>query len=173
VELLGPAFVEVLRENVNAALTELVRQELDAAEPERKLALRHLEQAVHRYGVVMESLAAVLRSSSEADRLALVEALLEKFTRVNPVLTEDERVVLRLELDVIVALDSLDTSLDELTFWAFRAINDARRVEALPAPAMPVGLRGEIARVRARRAWLGWDAAEVAKELEPWTRPSP
>ncbi|HKY36522.1 MAG TPA: hypothetical protein VJN18_11320 [Polyangiaceae bacterium] len=49
---------------------------------------------------------------------------------------ETERIVVRLQLDVLVALDVLDASLDELTFWAFRALTDARRVEAIPASVL-------------------------------------
>jgi len=83
-----------------------------------------------------------------------------------------DRVVLRFQLDVMVALDVLDAPLDELTFWAFRAITDARRVEALPAAMTSNVLRGELARLRSRRSWLAWDVAEIAKELAPWPTPS-
>jgi hypothetical protein len=172
VRVLGAAFVGVVRAGVNEALTDIVRKELLAAEPERKLALRHIEHAVHRYAVLIESLGAtlgVLPSSS-------IDALLDELTAqaeggglsVGP----EDRVVLRFQLDVLVALDVLDAALDELTFWAFRAITGARRVEALPAPTMLSAFRGELARARARRAWLGWDEAEIAKELAPWPSPS-
>jgi len=170
--LLGPAFVEFVRANLNQALVDLVRKELIAAEPERKLALRHIEQAVHRYGVLMESLGAALGVLPPSAVVTLLDELAEEAKSGDVPISHDERVVLRFQLDVIVALDVLDGPLDELTFWAFRAITDARRVEAMPAPITPSGLRGELARVRARRAWVGWDAAEVAKELAPWPSPS-
>lgn len=170
--LLGPAFLEVVRANLNQALTDLVRKELVAAEPERKLALRHIEQAVHRYGVLMESVGAAVGVIPAAAVVTLLDELAEQAKSGGAVFSEDERIVLRFQLDVLVALDVLDAALDELTFWAFRAITDSRRVEAMPAPVMPSALRGELARVRARRAWVAWDEAEVAKELAPCPTPS-
>jgi hypothetical protein len=88
-------------------------------------------------------------------------------------MSDTDRIVLRLQLDVMVALEVLDASLDELTFWAFRAITDARRVEASLNALTPTGFRGELARIRARRSWLDWDQAAVAKELATWPNRSP
>lgn len=170
--LLGPGFIVVQRANLNQALSDLVRKELLTAEPERKLALRHIEQAVHKYGVLVESVWAALSDLPPASVRALFDELSEHVNVGELSKVEVDRVVLRFQLDVMVALDVLDGPLDELTFWAFRAITDARRVEAVPPPVVPSGLRGEVARVRARRAWVGWDAAEVAKELAPWPSPS-
>jgi hypothetical protein len=171
VRLLGPAFVEVLRAGLNQALADLLRKEIAAAETERKLALRHVEQAVHRYGVLMESLGAELGTLPPSSIISLLDELAEQAQAGELPIRDDERIVLRFQLDVLVALDVLDAPLDELAFWAFRAITDSRRVEAMPAPVTS-GLRGELARVRARSAWVGWDAAEVAKELTPWSSPS-
>jgi hypothetical protein len=79
-----------------------------------------------------------------------------------------DRLVLRFQLDVMIALDVLDASLEELTFWAYRAITNTRRVEALPIDALSSQIRGELARVRSRNAWVGWDDEEIARELAPW-----
>jgi hypothetical protein len=146
--------------------------EMDAAEPERKLALRHIEQAVHRYGVLAEGCGAVLGELGASSMAALLRELTEHATSAELSMTGDERVVLRFQLDLMVSLDVLDAPIDELTFWAFRAITDARRVEALPAPTVLAGFRGEAARARTRGAWTLWDDSEIAKELAPWTSPS-
>jgi hypothetical protein len=173
VRLLGSAFVNVLRNGVERALADLVREELDAAELERKLALRHVEQAVHRYGVLMESVGATLGALPPSSTATILDELAEQAKSAVLPPAGDERVLLRFVLlDVIVALDVLHAPLEELTFWAFRAITDARRVEAGATPLVLAGLRGELARIRARRAWDGWDAEEIAKELAPWTSSS-
>jgi hypothetical protein len=177
IQLFGPAFVIGLRANVNAALTDLVRKEASTAQPERKLALRHIEQAVHRYGVLVEALSAALGELPPTSLLMLLNEASEQVKSGEIEIGDDERVIPRFQLSLFVALDVLDAPTEELTFWAFRAINDARRVEALPPPAIPLGLsrrgsRGELARLRTRRAWLEWDAAEVAKELAPWPGPT-
>src|SRR5688572_18502904 len=52
VKALGARFADVLRQNINDAFQSIVRRETETAEPERKLALRHLEQALHIFGVV-------------------------------------------------------------------------------------------------------------------------
>jgi len=170
--VLGPGFIGVQRENLNRALAELLRRELDAAEPERKLALRHIEQAVHKYGVLTESMWAVLGTLPAASMPEMVDELSRHIEAEDLAMESSDRVVLRFQLDVMVALDVLDAPLDELTFWAFRAITDARRVEALPAAMTSNVLRGELARLRSRRSWLAWDVAEIAKELAPWPTPS-
>jgi hypothetical protein len=170
--LLGSQFLKALRPGVNHALEDLVRKELVAAEPERKLALRHVEQAVHRYGVLIESLGASLSGLPDLSLAPLLDELADQVKAGEVPVGEAERIVLRFQLNLLVALDVLDAPLDELTFWAYRAITDARRVEAMPAPVMPSGLRGELARIRAKRAWLSWDAEEASKELAPWPSPS-
>jgi hypothetical protein len=170
-QALGSTFAELLRSGVNEALNELVAKEIAAAEDKRKGALRHIQHAVTRYGVVMESYAAVLASLGASSMAARADEVARLAARGTPI-PDDERLVLRLQLDVFVALDVLDASLQELSYWAFRAGTDARRVEAMPTPALPAGFRGELARERAKRSWLNWDAAEIAKELAPWTRAS-
>ncbi|MCC6527474.1 MAG: hypothetical protein IT373_32805 [Polyangiaceae bacterium] len=166
--VLGPSFVLAMRTSVSEALNDLVRREVLAADPERKLALRHVEQAVHRYGVVVEASAAPLADLPAAAIAALLEDLAHEVSAASAPVRSDDKLVLRFQLDVLVALDVLDASLDELTYWAFRAVTNARRVEAMPAAVVAAALRGELARVRTRRAWVGWDAAERAKELAPW-----
>ncbi len=166
--LLGSGFIVVQRSSLNQALADLVRKELIAADAERKLALRHIEQAVHAYGVLVESIWAALSDLPPSSVRTLFEDLSTHVKMGEFQLTETDRTVLRLQLDVMVALDVLDAPIEELTHWAFRAITDARRVEALPPVLSPAGLRGELARLRSRRSWLSWDAAELAEELAPW-----
>lgn len=172
VRALGDRFVDVLRQNINGACSSLVRRELEAAEPERKLALRHLQQAVHTFGVVTESFGRVLSEIPAEAVVGLLDELAEQVKSGDVPMRDAERVVARLQLDVFVALAVLDGPLEDLTFWAHRALNDARRVEAMPASLSTVGLRGELARIRSKRAWLDWDADEIAEELAPWPTPS-
>ncbi len=170
---LGPGFGQILRGNLNRALNELISKELSTAEPKRKLALRHLQQSVHRYGVLMESLVAVLGGLNAVELSTLLTELEQNAAAEISLGSDAERLVVRFQLDVLVALDVLDAPLDELTFWSFRALTDARRVEALPAPVAVAGFAGELARARSRNAWVSWDAAEIAKELAPWPSSAP
>ena len=84
---------------------------------------------------------------------------------------EHERVVARFQMDVLVGLDAMDAPLEELTYWAFRAVTGARKVEAMPAPVFLRGLKGELAHIRTRRAWRDWDQNDLAEELAPWPSP--
>ncbi len=172
-QTLATAFLRVLRGNVNGALADLVRKEFEVSEPERKLALRHIEHAVHTFGVLMESIGGALAQIPPASVAALFDELANLIRSGDAPMSDTDRIVLRFQLDVMVALDVLDASLDELTFWAFRAITDARRVEASPNALTPTGFRGQLARIRARRSWLDWDQAAVAKELATWPNRSP
>jgi hypothetical protein len=165
---LGTAFLQVLRGNVNEALTDLVRKEFEVSEPERKLALRHIEHAVHTFGVLMESIGGALAQIPPASAAALFDELADLVRSGDVPMSDTDRIVLRFQLDLMVALDVLDASLEELTFWAYRAITGARRVEANPNALNPTGFRGELARIRARRSWMNWDQATIAKELAPW-----
>ena len=169
--LFGSGFIVVQRANLNLALADVVRKELATAEPERKLALRQLEQAVHTFGVLAESLAAAVADVPAGSIRALFAELSGQVEAGGLPLSELDKCMLRLQLDVMVALDQLDAPLDDLTYWAFQAITDARRVEALSPPVGPA-LVGELARLRSQRSWLSWDAAETAKELVPWPLPS-
>lgn len=166
-EALGPSFLQVLRTGVDSTLIDLVRKELSTAEVERKLALRHLEQSVRAYGVFVETVGASFKDLSRA----ALELVLEEL-KTEPPISEEERIVVRLQINMAVALDVLDGPLDELTFWSFRTLTDARRVAALPMPVI-TGLRGELARVRAKRSWADWDSKEIDAELAPWPTSSP
>ena len=172
VRALDAEFLQVFRSGVNEALGDLVRKELAAAEPTRKLALRHIEQAVHSFGVLLEKFGAVFRELPASSLGKLLDGLAEGDMRADVALEEEERLVLRFQLSVMVALDVLDAAVDELTHWAFRVLTEARQVDALPVPRQPIGLLGELARVRARRSWDAWDADEIARELAPWPSPS-
>jgi hypothetical protein len=151
------------------SLTSLVQQEIDSADAARKLALRHIQQAVHRYGVVVEGLWPSLARVSAASLDELVTAVEESVLTASPLFVEDERIVARFQLDVLVAISVMNSSLDELTFWAFRAINGARRVEALADRGGETRQLGELARVRTKRAWSDWSASDIAAEVAPWT----
>lgn len=171
--LLQTSFLELLRQSLHHALSELVRKELATAEPARRLALRHIEKAVDEYGVMMEAAAialAVVPSSSFA--LFLDELAQQTAAAGELPMNATDRVVLRFQLNVMVALDVLDASLDELTFWAYRAITNTHRVEALPIEALFSQIHGELARVRSRNAWVDWDDEEIARELAPWPNAS-
>lgn len=171
--LLQTSFLEVLRQNLHHALSELVRKELATAEVARRLALRHIGKAVDAYGVLMEGFAVALRSLPSLAVAMIMDEFDERITTMGEVPMEDnDRIVLRFQLDVMVALDVLDASLEELTKWAFRAITSARQVEALPIGALSSQIRGDLARVRSRHAWVDWDDEQVAREFAPWPNTS-
>lgn len=170
--VLGPEWIATFREGVNAALKELLRRELNAAEAERKFALRQVEQAAHTFGVFVESVGAIFASLPASDAHAWLGDVASHVRIEDLALSTADRVVLRFQIDLSVALDALDAPIDELTFWAFRAETGARRVEALPSPTV-TGLRGELARLRSQRSWLNWDATEIQQELAPWPPSAP
>jgi len=170
--VLGPGWIVAFRDSVNTALQELLREELSAAETERKFALRQIEQAAHTLGVLVESVGAILATMPAADTRALLSELVPERRLDDLPLTALDRLVLRFQLDLSVALDALDAPIDELTFWAYRAAIGARRVEALPSSAV-VALGGEVARLRSRRSWLNWGASEIQQELAPWPSSAP
>jgi hypothetical protein len=170
--LLGPDWVAAFREGVNATLQALVRKELSAAETKRKFALRQIEQAAHTFGVLIESVGAVVAELPAADVRAWLGDVASRVRIAHLSLTPADRLVLRFELDLCVALATIDAPVDELTFWAFRVATGARRVEALPSPTV-VGLRGEFGRLRSQRSWLSWDAADIQQELAPWPPTAP
>lgn len=170
--LLQTSFLEILRQNLHQVLADLVSKELATAEPARRLALRHIQQAVDRYGVLMEAIAAALANVSASTMKHFMEEAAEQAASGELELEPADRLVLRFQLDVIVALDVLDAPLEELTFWAFRAITSTHRIEALPIDSLASQIRGELARVRARHAWDDWDDEEIERELAPWPKSS-
>jgi hypothetical protein len=168
--LFGTSLVPAWRHAVEVGMRDLLAEELGAADTDRKLALRRLEQALDTFGVLLESFARALGELSDASVAELMAEAMQ--------VVEDEgiapevRTVLRFELDLLMAFESLGGALDELTHWAFRAAVGARKVQALPSPGAEA-LRGEIARLRARTAWQGWDDDEIAEELRPWPSTDP
>jgi len=166
-KLFGAGFAAIYRDAINAAIKEILDLELSTSETARKLAIRQIEQAAHRYGVVFESLGAALDELSDDDLAALYDAALAEAEAGQLPLSEHDRVIIRFQLDFAVAVESLAAPLEELTYWAFRAVTGARRVEALGA-VIATGVRGDVARVRSKRSWLRWDEAELQKELAPW-----
>lgn len=168
VRALGPAAFEVTRAGVNVGIKELLAREYATADTERKFALRQIEQALNSFGVLVEALVLEMAELPLRTVVCWLEEAAAQADRQELDLDAHSRVLLRFEADLIVALDSLDESLDDLTTWAFRAATGARKVEALPFPKVTPGLRGELARLRARRAWARWDSEEIQREFAPW-----
>ncbi len=161
--------LEAFRSAVDTGLKELLSEEKATQDAERQLALRHIEQAVNTLAVVMESWGAALGEVPEASwklaRQQIVDALAGGQL---PPLSKEDRTFLRFELDLTMALAALDGPLDDLTYWAHRAVTGARRVQALSTPKLMARWRGELARLRAKASWVDWDDREVQRELEPW-----
>jgi hypothetical protein len=173
VRALGPAgYVDAFRSGAEAGLSELIAQEFATAETARKLALRQIEQALHTFGVLVESIGAVLAEVPLPLVGSLFDDAARRFERAEASFGAEDRALLRFEMDLLMALESLDEPLSELTYWAYRVAVGARRIEAMPV-RLPAALRGEIVRLRARSSWRGWDAEEIQKEFAPWPRPDP
>lgn len=167
--LLDGAFSDLLRHNIDDALLELVRQELETSELERKFALRQIEVAAQVAGVLFEQVGSLL--SAMPDEGDVLRDLLEHAEHLDP-LSEADLQLARFQLDLLVALESFAAPVDELTYWAKRAVTGARRVQALHSQASPAALRGELARLRSRNAWRSWDAEEIEREFAPWPKPN-
>jgi len=130
--------------------------------------LRHIQQAVHRYGVEMERVWTSLAEVPAASLDELIRAWDDSIESGVALMIADERTVARFQLDVLIAISVMDGPIDELTFWAFRAITGARKVEARADRAAEARQLGELARIRTRRAWIDWSASDVASEIAPW-----
>jgi hypothetical protein len=170
----GPALVAAFRAAFEKGLKELVSEEGKTQDVERRLALRHIEQAIDTFAVLIESAAAALAEMPEATLRLAIRQMTDALAHGElPPMSADDRTLLRFELDFLMALASLDASLDELTYWAHQAVVGARRVQALAPPRLMARWRGELARLRAKASWEAWDEDEVKRELEPWPRPSP
>jgi hypothetical protein len=164
----GPAVGDLLRTGVNRTMLELVRREFAAAEAERKFALRQIERAVDRFGVLVEAVRGELVTLDADTLVTLISDIERQLHALGGELAARDRVVLRFELDLLVSLEVLDAPLTELTTWAFRLVNSARQVEALSTHDVTTALHGELARARARHSWESWDASDAAVELSAW-----
>jgi len=166
---LGLAFFRVLELSFDREAESVLREEFATPDVTRKLAMRHLQDALRTLGVLQELMANVLREASQDDLNALAHYLdLAREHQLHP----DAQALsfLRWQLDLVVALEAVKAAPSELAFWANRAAVGSRRVEAMLAAAGPLSLRGDLARMRAQLAWTNWDDAEVARELAPWKR---
>ena len=113
---LGPEFVEALRSGVDKGLSELIAKELATAETARKFALRQIEQGLHTFGVLVESIAAVVADLPAPSVAMLLAEGARKLEHGDASFSADERLFLRFDLDLLMAFESLDGPLDELTY---------------------------------------------------------
>lgn len=167
---LGPELANLMRSGLSGMLDDAVRLELATAETERKLALRHLQAATNTLTVLVERLNTPV-AALDVEESGLVAQLLDEMNRTAVRLTDSQRATARFQMDVLVALDVMDGSLEDLTYWALRALTGARKVEAYPQSELFAGVGAELARAHARRAWSDWEAEDVAEELAPWPSP--
>lgn len=162
-----------LQRGLARGLNEVVRSELDSTETERKLVLRHLEKAVDQLVIWLEWWQSVIQDAWPEAPAVLVEEALRDDALTTVTFSPDDRLVLRLLLDVAVALEVLKGPVQDLAWWAHHALAAARRVAALMARGVPRGLRGELARLRARHAWDEWTEDDLAQEFRPWNQAPP
>ncbi len=162
---LGPSVPALFREGVDAGLLDVIKQEAATTEVERKLALRYIETAANTFGTLMEFFV------RHGPPPMLEPEAISWLAQLDPavLLDADDRVLFQFQLDFFAAMESLAAPLEELAFWAQRSLVTSRRVELI-IRAQSVGLRGEIARLRSRYAWLAWDREEVEREFAPWPR---
>ena len=166
---LGQQGLLILRDGVQYAISELLKLEFAATATERKLALRHLQTALNGYGTALEAVAS--RTSTEVsptDMQAFLAAVRPE--QLAEALTDEAALTFfRWQLELMVALETLEGSVEELAYWAHRAVINSRKTTAwLPTMRPPAGLRGELARQRARHSWDNWDQEEIQRELQPW-----
>jgi hypothetical protein len=171
----GPAWVRALGDGIDEWFLSLMQAEIDRpTEPERRLSVRWLADAVGTLARLVELVAGQIGPQLDDQAFAALMAMIGR-QRGLP-LDPDAHLVLRWQIDLFAALECLgDEGADpaELAFWARRAFRGANAVELLMRDPMRGVIQGEIARTQARRAWLDWDDAEVARELAPWPRRSP
>lgn len=129
---LAPYAGGVFRQGIEQGLDELIRQEILAAETERKLALRQLQRSLEDFEKLIAPLAEQLRGLTDEELTRALENTAE-LVAGDPTehLTPETRAFLRWELRLFMALDARTESLDELTYWAHQAIVSSREVRAL------------------------------------------
>jgi hypothetical protein len=159
---------ETFRGGIEAGLAELVAKEREGAEPARQVALRHVEHSIHTFGVIIESWAHLMRSMPPATLELIFKQLNLIIEDGHLPMSEDERIVLRFELDLMVALECIYQDLETLSYWALRSVTGSRQIEAMPSPKLPAGLRGELAQARSRLSWQNWDDEEARREFAKW-----
>jgi hypothetical protein len=166
-------WLDGLQRGLARGLNEVVRNELDSTETERKLVLRHLEKSVDQLVIWLEWWQSVIQDAWPDAHAMRIEEALRDVSLETVTFSTDDRIVLRLLLDVAVALDLLKGPVKDLAWWAHHSLASARRVAALMARGVPHGLRGELARLRARHAWDEWTEEDLAKEFHPWSQAPP
>jgi hypothetical protein len=174
-EALGKQGLSVFREGLQQAASELLNLEFNTTETERKLALRHLQTAVNKYGDALETIVVALAALTPAELRTLMAADTSDSTLTQAVGDAELTAFLRWQLEIMVAFDTLGASVEEFAYWSQRAVVNSRRVTAwLSSGRLFHGLRGEIARIRARHPWDNWDDDEFRREFQPWpTRSDP
>lgn len=119
--LLAESFV-----GLDRVYADLLKSELATADIDRKLALRLLEKAFDLY---FES-TTHLRLAFEVEK-PTAEAILAAISQVpatgNVNLTTSDILALRLQLDLLTALESRNLDAEEFAWWARRALASARQ----------------------------------------------
>jgi len=162
----NPGVLGVLRDVLDQGLSDLLKAEFAESAVERKLALRQIGSALSTFAVSSESLLSELGPlvfEALSDLPDLNDASAMNSALADPVAAA----FLRVELDLMVAVDAVGESLDDLTYWARRVATSARRLEAVRMN-LPLAVRADIARVRATRSWAHWTDEDIKQELSPW-----
>lgn len=169
-ERLGSHVLSYLRSDVQGQLDALIRDELRTVDTTRKLALRHLQSSVGVVGKMIELYGDLFRGLPDAVVAALIRDLGDGAWRARFIvedLDDDFQEQLAWWLSLSVALESTLGDLDDLTYWARRAIEGSRKVEAL-LPRIALDARAAQLQLRARWAWEDWDEEDIGDELATW-----
>jgi len=162
---LGTRWAVTTRHVASRGLRELFETEATPAlEPDRRFLLRQLEYALNFYADLQEA-AALELERLPADALT---QLLSVLSPTDMMASPSDTLALRWQVDLFLALDSVNSDLEELRFWSDRAVLGARKVRAVTGSSPALAMRADLIRQRAKNVWHDWDDDDVAREVAPW-----
>jgi hypothetical protein len=157
----GPgAMEEATARAQQQGLEGLIRRQLADAPVERRLALRLIERSCEVMTEIVLSIAPLV---PDPTRIQLNDSLSLDLVS-SPML-----VLWRFQKDVIVALESLDAPLDELTRLARRCSERSFEAQHWAARGREELLDAQM-RAKSKNAWADWDDDDIRHELAPWPK---
>jgi len=167
-DVLDDRFVSVLRIARDRQLDSLILGEYGSVQAERKLALRHLQSASEVFGDLVEFLDNMFEALPTEAAFGMIQRI-HGSTASNEIVEHPEaRLLLQWLIALLVGSEAANTDgVEDVSFWAHRALTASRQVKALLVREARV-LQGTRTRMKANLAWANWDDEKIRAEKESW-----
>lgn len=167
-EALGDRWVSVLQVAPDRQLDSFILAELQSTDTKRQLALRHLQTASQVFGDLVEFIGALFDGLPPEPAIGRIQQLYGATPSVELAEDPDGRSFLGWLLALLVGGHAANNqNIDDVSFWAHRALTASRQVKALLAHEVRV-LRGTRARIESDVARSDWDDEEIEVEKRSW-----